>query len=62
LFLTVAIVVINLFFTVESLVVALIPLWVFLLLNHLVNQEGFWQVFLLFGYLGFFAGRFQLTL
>jgi len=47
--------------TLGSLLVALIPLWFFLLVENLLSPEGFWQNFVVYGLGIYFLGIIQLV-
>lgn len=48
--------------TVGSAAAALIPLWVYVLAQHLLKPQGFWQNFVLFGVGVYILGALQLVL
>lgn len=50
------------FYTVITITVCLIPLWIYLLARLFFSPEGFWQEFVLFGLGLFLLGFIQLIL
>jgi len=50
----------NLVFTVISLVIALLPFWVYLLMKYFLNPQGFLQNIFLIGVSMWFLGGLQL--
>ncbi len=53
--------ILNMFFSIISLVIALIPLWFFMLIKYLLAPQGFWQNLVIYG-LGFwFLAAFQVV-
>jgi len=49
-------------FTIVCGAIALIPTWFWLFMKSVLNPEGFWQNFVVYGAGIFFLGFFQITL
>lgn len=54
--------ILKIIFSVGATVMALIPLWIYLLAKWAFASEGFWQNFILFGLGAWLLGGFQLIL
>jgi len=52
----------NWILTIILLAMALIPTWLFLLIKNLLNPEGFWQQFVVYGFGLWLFGGLQFVL